>query len=194
MSDKWDRRYRAIDPATLSPAAVVTEFAHLLPSSGEALDLACGLGANARCLARRGLRVSAWDSSAVAIERLRAASDAEGLAIYATVHDVVADPPAPDSFDVLVVSRFLERALCPALIDALRPGGLLFYQTYTEQSATGPSNPAYRLETNELLRLFAPLVVVAYREDDRFGDLAKGLRGEALLVAAKPSAPLPNLT
>ena len=30
-----------------------------------------------------------------------------------------------------MVSRFLERCLAPALIDALKPEGLLLYQTFT---------------------------------------------------------------
>ncbi len=35
----------------------------------------------------------------------------------------------PESFDVIVVSHLLDRTLAPALVAALRPGGLLYYQT-----------------------------------------------------------------
>ncbi len=184
---KWDERHGA---ATGMPAAVpvLADHLHLLPRHGRALDLACGLGANALLLARCGLEVSAWDFSPVAVERLRAAAAGAGLAVATAVRDVVAAPPAPESFDVIVVGRFLERALAPALCAALRPDGLLFYQTFIRDKVTGvgPSNPDYLLAENELLHLFVPpLVLRVYREEGRVGDTHRGFRNEAMLVAQK---------
>ncbi len=186
LADKWDTRYRKAGAAMAGE--VLAENRHLLPAKGEALDLACGLGGNALLLARTGLRTRAWDLSAVAIERLAAEADAEGLPLCAEVRDVVVAPPAAGSFDVIVVSRFLERGLCPALMAALRPGGLLFYQTFTRDKAVpgGPSNPAFLLAENELLRLFDGLRLRVYREEGCLGDVTRGLRNEALLVAQRP--------
>jgi SAM-dependent methyltransferase len=188
---RWDARYREADPAAARPAEVLTAHVHLLPSRGEALDLACGLGANARLLARRGLRAHAWDRSPTAIHRLSALAHAQGLPIQARVRDVVAEPPPAGTFDVIVVAHFLERVLFPALAAALRPGGLLFYQTWTREAVTGrgPANPAYRLEPGELLRAFAGLRVLAYREEGRVGDVARGVRDQAWLVAMRPAGP-----
>ncbi len=183
LRNKWDARYRdAAGPG--APARVLAENVHLLPATGDALDLACGLGANALLLAERGLAVSAWDISPVAIERLQAVADERQLPLQTQVRDVARQPPAPESFDVIVVSHFLERALAPTLVAALRPGGLLFYQTFTREGAgnRGPSNPAFRLGPNELLTLFADLRLVLYREEADIGDPAMGLRGEAMLV------------
>lgn len=170
-----------------SAARVLLDHLHLLPARGRALDLACGLGGNALVLASRGLDTSAWDISPVAIEHVRAAAQAMGLAVDAQVRDVMAAPPEPESFDVIVVSRFLERALAPRLMDALRPRGLLFYQTFTRErvSERGPRTEAFRLGDNELLALFAPLQLVSYREEGRIGDLQLGFRDEAMLVAQK---------
>lgn len=188
MSDelkaKWDARYRESGERG-EPARVLTDYAHLLPASGSALDLACGLGANALFMARHGLRVTAWDLSPVAIERL--AADARDLPLTAEVRDLAAVPPPPDTFDVVVVSHYLERALAPAIAASLRPGGLLFYQTFSRLKVTphGPSNPEFRLADNELLRLFPGLHVRAYREEGRLGDIGQGLRDEALLVAER---------
>ncbi|MDX5333253.1 MAG: class I SAM-dependent methyltransferase [Gammaproteobacteria bacterium] len=188
---RWEARYREADPAAARPAEVLTAHVHLLPAQGEALDLACGLGANARLLAGRGLRTHAWDRSSTAIDRLSALAHAQGLPIQARVRDVVAEPPPAGTFDVIVVAHFLERALFPALAAALRPGGLLFYQTWTREavSGRGPANPAYRLESGELLRAFAGLRVLAYREEGRVGDAASGLRDQAWLVAMRPDTP-----
>lgn len=182
----WDARHAEGAPAEV--AWVLREHAHLLPSKGEALDLACGLGANALFLAECGLATTAWDFSSVAIERLDKAAAARGLSIQSVVRDVVASPPAPGTFDIIVISHFLDRTLVPHLIEALRPGGLLFYQTFTTERPEGgatPSNPAFLLAPNELLKLFAGLRVMAYREDGLAGDMTRGLRALAALVVMK---------
>lgn len=186
--EKWDRVYRGAEGGeTPQPARVLAENAHLLPGSGTALDLACGLGGNALFLARRGLRTQAYDISPVALARLEARAGQLGLGVETEARDVAAYPPAAASFDVIVVSRFLDRGLAHSLVEALRPGGLLFYQTYTAEktSAAGPSNPAYLLRPNELLELFGELRVVVYREEGRIGETARGFRDEALLVGLK---------
>lgn len=186
LHDKWDARYRTADVLG-DPAKVLTENAHLLPSTGQALDLACGLGAGAIMLARHGLSVDAWDISSVAIERLAEAAGSERLAIRSEVRDVEASPPEPAGYDVILVSHFLLRAMAGPLIDALKPGGLLFYQTYTRLSVSdhGPSNPAYRLADNELLELFSSLKLRFYREEGRLGDWRQGCRDIAMMVAEK---------
>lgn len=189
---RWNRRYRTLDAATDAvPAAaeVLTDNAFLLPSGGRALDLACGLGGNAIALARSGLDSHAWDISSVAIERLQRLAGVHGLALNVEVRDVCAAPPPPASFDVIVVSRFLDRALMPALLAALRPRGLLFYQTFCRDrvgAASGPDNPDYLLAENELLTLCRGLTLRAYRENGTLGDHRRGLRNAAWLVGQKP--------
>lgn len=185
---KWNDRYHDTAPHAPEPARVLLEFRHLLPSRGEALDLACGRGANAQLLARAGLITKAWDISDVAIQQLREQVALEALPLTAQVRDVVAEPPGPGSFDIIVVSRFLERALCPALTAALRPGGLLFYQTFVRDKVNtiGPGSPDYLLESGELLRLFPGLLVRAYRDEGSLGDVEHGWRNEAYLVAQRP--------
>lgn len=177
LRNKWDVRYR--DPqATLGrPSTVLTQYQHLLPHSGKALDLACGLGSNALFLAGKGLESYAWDISAVAIEKLHSAAKRQALTLKVQTRDVIAQPPQAGEFDLIVVSRFLERKLCPAISAALKSGGLLFYQTYTRNklSSAGPSNPSFLLAKDELLELFSGLEVIAYDEGD-----------EAMLVARKP--------
>ncbi len=186
VRDKWDRIYA--DAGWPAPARVVRENEHLLPLRGRVLEVACGLGANALLLARRGLDVTAWDLSPVAVERLRRRAEREGLPLRAEVRDVTVAPWPGEAWDVIVVSRFLDRAVCAAMRQALKPGGLLMYQTFVRDPVTsvGPSNPAYRLAENELLRLFSGLIVRAYREEGHCGDRCRGWRDEAYLVAQKP--------
>lgn len=91
------------------------------------------------------------------------------------------------AFDVIVVSLFLDRTLTDGIIAALKPGGILYYQTYTLEKIgqKGPGNPDYLLAENELLSLFSPLRIVYYRENGRIGDVNLGLRNEAQLIACK---------
>ena len=189
--DKWDSRYRdAGSPG--APATVLVENAHLLPHHGTALDLACGLGANSLFLAGRGLRTYAWDISPVAIDKLRAVAVERGLPIVAEVKDALCDPLPPAHFDVIVVAHYLERALTQPIINALKVGGLLFYQTFTRTavSGEGPQKDEWRLADGELLAMFAPLRPVVYREEGRLGDVGLGVRDKALLVAVKESGRL----
>jgi len=184
--DKWDSRYREADSPGAA-ASVLVENAHLLPRHGTALDLACGLGANSLWLAEHGLQTHAWDISPVAIAKLRAIGLERQLPITAEVRDALRDPLPPARFDVIVVAHYLERALTQTIINALTVGGLLFYQTFTRTavSAEGPQKDEWRLADGELLTMFAPLRPVVYREEGRIGDVSRGFRNKALLVAVK---------
>jgi tellurite methyltransferase len=187
--NKWDQRYQEAT-APNAVCFVLREYSYLLPSHGQALDLACGLGGDALFLAQHGLMVQAWDSSPVAIEKLKQFAHERNLVVDAQCRDVSVQPPSLERFDVIVVSHFLERALCPRIIAALKPGGLLFYQTFCRErvdSSYGPSNPDFLLQKNELLNLFAPLSVVVYQELGTLGDTQQGFRDRALLIAQKPA-------
>ncbi len=183
---KWDTIYqnKSVEPTA---SYVLTNYSYLLPKEGIALDLACGQGGNALFLAQAGLDVQAWDASAVAIEQLKKQSELKKLNIDAQLHDVVKSPPLTESIDVLVVSFFLDRDLCAQLYSALKPGGILFYQTYCQQktSEQGPKNIDYLLADNELLQLFSPMKVRIYQQDALLGNSKKGLRNQAILVAEK---------
>ena len=186
VKEKWNRIY-ARSAGVPVVTAVLAENAFLLPPSGQALDLACGLGANALFLARSGLAVSAWDIAEDAIAKLAAAAERQGLALRAEVKAIDAQAFAEQQFDVIVVSRFLVRELGPAICNALAPGGLLFYQTYTQAkvSPVGPSNPAFLLQPAELVQLFSPLQLLYFRDNGLQGDCTQGLRNEAQYIGKR---------
>lgn len=184
LREKWDLRHGG--KAVLSPpSTVLARHLQWLPQTGRALDLACGTGSSALVLAERGFSVTAWDLSSVAVERVREEADARGLALDAEVRDVIAEPPPPASFDLIHVSHFLDRGLCAHLIEALRPSGLLLYQTWGPDPGTheGPRDPAFRLREGELLQLFRGLAVRVYVEPGGLGQV-EGLKpGLAMLLA-----------
>ena len=81
---KWNERYRAAT-GERQASRVLKENLHLLPDHGRALDLACGLGANAMLLAQQGLEVDAWDIADVPIAALQDAALKRQLSIQAEV-------------------------------------------------------------------------------------------------------------
>jgi 2-polyprenyl-3-methyl-5-hydroxy-6-metoxy-1,4-benzoquinol methylase len=187
LIDKWNAIYSQSDHSDYEIAAVLMEHSFLLPSSGTALDLACGLGSNGIFLAQQGLAVTALDISSVAIDKLNRYARQHQLTINAYQQQITPDSLKPASFDVIIVSRFLDRTLMNAIIDALRINGLLFYQTFTREKATPtpPHNPDYLLTKNELLTLCAPLSVVFYQENALIGQHQHGLRNEAQFIGQK---------
>lgn len=188
LREKWNRIYLREEPGKQKPASVLTENAFLLPLEGSALDLASGFGANAIFLATHGLKVTALDISSVAIEKLNAFAGCHQLAIQAKQEAITVASLHPSSFDVIVIHRFLDRSLSDAIIDALKPSGLLFYQTFTrlKVNTEGPNNPVYLPDSNELLQLFSPLRTVFYRDNAGIGDIRQGLRNEAQFIGLKP--------
>lgn len=185
---KWNKRYQQATSAN-EPALVLRENRHLLPPHGQALDLACGLGGNALLLAQSGLNTQAWDISDVAITKLQRLALEQQLPLAPHCIDLQQQPLPIAEFDIISVSGFLDRLLCPSICSALKPGGLLFYQTHTLAKATdarGPSSPDFLLKDGELLSLFSDLSPLVYREERDYGDLKKGLRNQAYLIARRP--------
>jgi SAM-dependent methyltransferase len=85
------------------------------------------------------------------------------------------------SYDLILCIQYLQRSLFRQMARALRPGGVLLFETYTRaqlEFAGGPRNPSYLLETGELRKAFPELCVLFYRE------LSAG-QGIASLVAKK---------
>lgn len=185
---KWNNIYADVDINRQSVSSVIEENNHLLPSQGRALDLACGTGSDAVYLAKQGLTVDAWDISDAVIEKLSLYALDNGLPINAEARDINELPPAKDTYGVIAVAHFLERELMPVLIQSLKPGGLIFYQTFSKAvtpAYTGPKNPAFRLDENELLDLFDELQLVVYREEGLLGDIQQGFRNEVMYIGRK---------
>ena len=96
-------------------------------------------------------------------------------------------PPEPNTFDVIVVAKFLDRQLIKHLRHAIKPNGLIFYQTFIKNrtSKLGPKNPNYQLDGNELLEFFNDWKLIFYREEGKIGNLKSGFRNQAMIIAQK---------
>ena len=164
IASKWNARYAFANKTLPEPAAVFQYANEFLPSNGVALDVACGRAGNAFHLASLGFDVYAWDISDTVIDWVNQHNKqrSEPLKVFAEVRDVVLHPPEPESFDVIAVSRFLDRSICDALMAALKPDGILLYETFT----AGLNNKNYSLEASEITQLFSELNVLFHKETE----------------------------
>jgi tellurite methyltransferase len=195
----WDEKHRLAAEAPFGePASIVRELLPILPR-GAALDVACGTGRHTLLLAARRQHVTAVDWSGTGLDMLESRARAARVPIHRIqtverigkslhfgielVHGNLEELELPEnSFALILCVQFLQRSLFPQFVQALRPGGMLLFETYTRaqlEFTGGPRNPAHLLESGELRGAFPSFRVIFYRE------LRAG-QGIASLVAQKP--------
>ena len=130
-----------------------------LDHSMPVLDLACGEGPNGLVLAKMGIPVVFADRSAIALEcvkqRLELA-DLPGQIWQVDLEQPGSKPLTGLHFSAILGFRYLYRPLLPALLNAVIPGGLIIYETFTTGNLRfgRPSNPDFLLNPGELKSIF----------------------------------------
>jgi SAM-dependent methyltransferase len=199
---KWEAHYRAGDrPHDGPPSGLLRRWLpRARPDAGpgvartasdvrarpRALDVATGLGRNALYLAAAGYEVDAVDISETALrEAARRARRAGLRGIRWITADLDRWRPARARYDVVVNAFFLNRRLFPALRAAVRPGGLLMFETHLAgANDAGRPGRRRRLRPGELRRVLNGWEVL-YAQD---GVCRDGGRRLALgrIVARRP--------
>jgi SAM-dependent methyltransferase len=184
----WNAKYAEGSHTSLTPdplliSAFEEYITPLFPSPGKVLDVAGGVGRHAIWLAHRGWDATALDVSEVGVRRGIAIAEESGVTVKFELTDLQAFQLPIDQFDLVLVFFYLQRDLFPAVMNALKPGGILIYKTYTtEQSKLnpggGPTHPMHLLQPNELLHSFSSMNVLLYKESVKD-------RGIAELIARK---------
>ena len=183
----WDERYRREEAVPeRGPAAFLVEYRRLLPPGGAALDVAMGTGRNALYLASLGYEVAGIDVSGVAVARCREEAVRLGLLVEAVQADLESYELPQAAYDVVIDFYYLQRDLAPQLEAALRPGGVLVFESFTREQrrfAWGPQQEAFLLRPGELRSLFPGLETLEYREG--LVESERGTKAVAGLVAKK---------
>lgn len=127
------------------------------------LDLACGSGRNGLYLVENDIPVTFADINGEVLEQVKqslssARENKQRLAQYWLI-DFEAAQAAPlqdKSFAAVIVFRYLHRPLFEQIKAAIKPGGIIIYETFTEQQAQfgRPKNPNFLLKPAELVKLF----------------------------------------
>ncbi len=185
---RWNKVYmdRALQ-AYPPPDALLVAYAEKPASDAAlrvALDLAAGQCQNAVWLAEHGYIVNAMDISHVALERGRAEMAMRNLR---NVNFIQADLDTAelrkDTFDLVCCFRLLSRHLLPDIRSAVKPGGMVVYQTYNVRrlGSRPEMTRAFLLELRELPTFFPGWHVL---HDDEVGDLSR-------FVGIKPGGGIP---
>ena len=166
--EKWDCKYASHDHLTeKEPSEWLNDHAGILNGKGLALDIASGEGRNAAFVAEKGYQTLAVDISPVGLEKARSLADDKGVIIETCVADLDKWEIKQNTFDLILCFNFLDRRIFPVIKNALKPGGLIFYETFTvDYLKYSNFKREWVLEHNELLDTFKELRVLNYREID----------------------------
>lgn len=160
---RWNERYNQEWYSSLTiPRALLVENAGYLPQTGLFFEAALGMGANAGFLLQHGLEVIGVDISDVAVYTARQR--------YPQLQAVIADLDhlylPPDKFAGILNFYYLNRDLFPVYRQALRPGGVLFFETLTQAmlEEMPDLDQTVLLAPGELRQAFTDWEIRVYRE------------------------------
>jgi SAM-dependent methyltransferase len=200
----WDERYAA--PGFLfgtAPSEFLKEQKDYLAPNAKTLAVADGEGRNSVFLAECGLRVTAMDASAVAVNKARTLAAKRGVSVDYQVMDIREWIWTPNSYD-LVVGILIQfsppnerEAVFAGMKRTLKPGGTLLLHGYRpEQVDYGTGGPPHRenMYTEALLReAFDDMQILRLAAYDRVVAEGRGHFGMSALidlVARKPRNPI----
>jgi tellurite methyltransferase len=126
-----------------------------------------GRGRHALVLARAGYTVFGVDRRLDALREAAAALAQSGHRLRAWCADLTASPLPPGRFELVVVTRYLQRDLVASLKEALVDGGAIVYETFTERQLAhgrGPTSPDHLLREGELRGYFEDFEVMFAEE------------------------------
>jgi len=169
--ERWNRILTAPAPRfnTAPNAFLVSVTTGLKP--GRSLDVGMGQGRNTIYLAQKG-----WDSAGFdPADRAVAAAQEQAAKLGVKITTAVARAEDYDwgenRWDLIVLSYVGAREFAAQVVRALRPGGMVVVEGFhRDATKTQSIGGAVVFDTNELLRIFAPLRVVRYEDADAKGD------------------------
>ncbi|NIQ00210.1 MAG: methyltransferase domain-containing protein, partial [Nitrospinaceae bacterium] len=129
--EKWNQKYKGPEFLTgKEPCEWLSANADLLTGRGTALDIAMGEGRNAVFAAQQGYRVLGLDISEAGVQKARKLAEENGVRIQTAVVDLDNYLFQPQAYDLILCFNFLDRRLFPGMRGALKPGGLIVYETF----------------------------------------------------------------
>lgn len=175
------------------PSTFLLKYGKHIPQ-GRVLDLACGSGRHSLHLAKSGYKVVGLDRNAEALATLSKMAQEEDLSNLTTQElDLENDPNNPpplgeNEYSGVLVFNYLYRPIFSNIIQALKPGGLLIYETFlidNHHKFQHPRRKEFCLQHNELLQLTHGLRVIHYEEGQHSDDAGQSATFTARIVAEK---------
>lgn len=192
----WNQRYAGDEYVYgKEPNTFLAEHARKL--EGPVLSLAEGEGRNAVYLASLGLQVHGVDMSDVGLAKAQALAKAEGVEIQTEVADLGVFEPAAGHYGSVVsifahLPSVIRQRLYPLVERALKPGGLLLLEAYSEAQLardTGGPKDADMLMTlakvQHEFRNLEPLLLQEVERDVVEGTLHSGRASVVQFIGRK---------
>jgi SAM-dependent methyltransferase len=182
--EKWDRKYNEMAELLEErpPSEMVTLF-YSETGGRKALDLACGNGRHTLFLARHGFHIDAVDISATALKSLGKKINKDKVTIIEA--DLDTFKPGIGTYDLIVMTNYLDRTLIERAKSALKPGGLFIVETYMRdpRNEKKDSNPDFLLQEKELPEHFGEeYQILQYREFWNEPDEMYHMKKQAIVV------------
>jgi len=178
---QWEQHYQDKTKDELQPPDTLLIDNKKMLTGGTALDIAMGSGRNALFLAECGYQVTGIDRAESAVQLAQHTAHKRGLTLDTITADILDVDLGTDRFDLIANFYFLERDLIPRIKQALKPGGLVFFETFTSYGIPR-DDPRYRkflIDPNELLTMFSDSFIMYYFER------VKGSKAVASMIAKK---------
>lgn len=170
-------------------SALLKQYQHLFNSDqGQVLDLACGKGQNGLYLRQRGINTLFADINQTALDTLMTEHNINEVNCWqadfedTSQNDVI--KLSQLQLQGMMVFRYLHRALFTAIKQAIKPGGIVIYETFTEKNKQfgRPNRAAFLLKSEELKAIFSDWEIIHYFE----GMKQNPDRAIAQIVCRKP--------
>lgn len=186
----WEQRYRSRqrpseDFAVAPTPLLVAVLERTAP--GTALDLACGTGRNSLWLAEHGWRVTAVDGAPTSIDVLRGRASERGVVLDARAADLEKSEYVIESstWDLIVISYYLQRSLFEPAKRGVVPGGNLLAIVHITEPGEAPTE--HRLRPGELASYFQSWEILHHHEGTPNDPAHR--RSVAEIVARRPNLP-----
>lgn len=169
----WDDKYLSA-AGQLGPPELPARFGGFsaeFAQADTALEIACGAGRTAVWLAERGVRVSGFDISPVAVAHATDLATARGVGDRCTFATADFDDglPSGPQVDLVVCNLFRDERLDTAIIERLAPGGLLAIAALSE---VGAAPGRFRVAPSELTRAFEAFDAIELLDHDEADGVA----------------------
>jgi tellurite methyltransferase len=103
------------------------------------------------------------------VREAAARARADSLIVRGWCADLTETPLPRGFFDVVLVTRYLQRDLFPAIREMVKAEGVVLYETFTvnqRRLGSGPTSPDHLLRPGELRQFFEGFDVMFYEEVD----------------------------
>lgn len=189
----WDERYSGEDYLFgTAPAQFLLRHRDLIRPGGTALCVADGEGRNSVWLAEQGLSVTAWDSSAVALEKGRRLARGRNVSVEFLQADAQSFDWPERQYDhvVAIFVQFappdLRAAMFDGMLRAAKPGGLVMLHGYTPdqmgRGTGGPPCPDHMYTVPMLTERFGDYEILQLREYEADLQEGRGHSGPSSLI------------